>query len=118
MSKKRELTCIVCPRGCALTVDLADDGTVVAVAGNICKRGKVYAEAECTNPQRTVTSTVRCKDGEVVSVKTSGTVAKAIMFDVMKKINSVIAPDSVKIGDVIIENVCNSGVDVIATSNK
>jgi CxxC motif-containing protein len=118
MSKKRELTCIVCPRGCGLTVELSDGGDVLEIYGNLCKRGKVYAQAECTDPQRTVTSTVRCKDGEVVSVKTSGTVSKALMFDVMKRINTVVAPETVKIGDVIIENVCDCGVDVIATSNK
>ena len=118
MKMTRELTCIVCPRGCALKVELADDGAVISVCGNICKRGETYANNECTNPQRTVTSTVRCADGEVVSCKTSTTVPKALVFDVMKAINSVVAPASVSIGDVIIENVLGTGADVVITSNK
>ena len=52
----RSLTCIICPRGCLLEVELGEN---IAVSGNLCPRGKVYAENECTNPQRTVTSTVR-----------------------------------------------------------
>ena len=112
---KRELTCIVCPRGCALSVELSDSGEVVCVSGNLCKRGEVYAKNECTNPKRTVTSTVRCKNGSIVAVKTSDTVPKALMFDVMKEINRTIAEDNVSIGDVIIEDVCATGVSVVAT---
>lgn len=116
--KTRELTCIVCPRGCSLRVELSDDGAVLSVSGNICKRGAVYANDECTNPQRTVTSTVRCEDGEVVSCKTSTTVPKALVFDVMKEINAAVAPNDVKIGDVVISNILNTGADVIITSNR
>jgi CxxC motif-containing protein len=116
--KTRELTCIVCPRGCALKVELSDEGAVISVSGNICKRGETYANSECTNPQRTVTSTVRCEDGEVVSCKTSTTVPKALVFDVMKEINAAVAPNDVKIGDVVISNILNTGADVIITSNR
>ena len=113
--KKRELTCIVCPRGCGLAVELSDEGKVISVSGNICKRGVVYAENECTNPMRTVTSTVRCKGGAMVAVKTSTAVPKGQMSDIMNAINEATAPDDVKIGDVIIENVCGTGVAVVAT---
>ena len=116
MSKIRNLTCIVCPRGCQMTVTLGDDGKVEKVEGNACKRGVVYANDECTNPKRTVTSTVRCKSGAVVAVKTKDTVPKEKMFDVMSEINQVIASDDVKIGDVVIDNVAGTGVSVVATS--
>ena len=115
---KRELTCIVCPRGCALAVELAEDGSVLSVTGNACKRGAKYASDECTNPMRVVTSTVRCSDGEVVSCKTADSVPKALIFEVMNEINKTVAPESVKIGDVVIENVLETGVNVVVTSNK
>ena len=115
---KRELTCIVCPRGCPLTVELGEDGSVLSVSGNICPRGKNYAIDECTNPMRVVTSTVRCKDGAVVSCKTAASVPKSLVFEVMKVINTTLAPSEVKIGDVLIANVLDIGVDVVATSNK
>ena len=115
---KRELTCIVCPRGCTLCVELSDAREVISVSGNACKRGVVYAEAECVRPVRTVTSTVRCESGAVVAVKTSTTIPKELMFRVMEEINRAVAKDDVKIGDVIIKNVCDTGADVIATANK
>ena len=118
MSKIRNLTCIVCPRGCQMVVALSDSGAVENVEGNFCKRGVAYANDECTNPKRTVTSTVRCKSGAVIAVKTKDTVPKDKMFDVMSEINKAVADDDVKIGDVIIENVCGTGVSVVATSNN
>ena len=118
MAKERLLTCIVCPRGCQLKVTLTDDGKVEAISGNFCKRGVSYANDECTNPKRTVTSTVRCKSGGVVPVKTANTIPKELIFEVMAEINRATAPDDVKIGDIIIENVCGTGVSVVATANK
>ena len=115
---KRELTCIVCPRGCSLVVELDDNGAVLSVSGNICKRGSVYANDECTNPMRVVTSTVRCEGGEVVSCKTSTSVPKALVFEVMKVINTTVAPAKVSVGDVLVKNVLNTGADIVATSNK
>ena len=118
MAKERLLTCIVCPRGCQMKVALSDDGKVEKVEGNFCKRGVTYANDECTNPRRTVTSTVRCKSGAVVAVKTDCTVPKDMMFRVMEEINKTVAEDKLKIGDIIIENVCDTGANVVATANS
>ena len=117
MESKRNLTCIVCPRGCQMVVTL-EDGKVVSVDGNFCKRGVTYANDECTNPKRTVTSTVRCKSGAVVAVKTDRTIPKGMMFEVMKAINNIVAEDELNIGDVVIENVCGTGANVVATANS
>ena len=116
MMKERKLTCIVCPKGCELSVTFDAEGKISDISGFTCPRGKEYAYAECTAPVRTVTTTVRCKDGEVVSVKTNKPVPKEKIFEVMAEINSVIAQNSVKIGDVIIKNVCGTDADVVATS--
>ena len=72
---KRELTCIVCPIGCSLSVDI-EDGKVVDVKGNTCPRGKTYAENECVSPVRTITTSVACKTGEMLSVKTDRPIPK------------------------------------------
>ncbi len=116
--KERRLTCIVCPKGCDLRVVFAGDGSITEISGYTCPRGKDYAYSECTSPVRTVTSTVRCKDGEVVSVKTSSPIPKEKMLEVMKEINSAVAENNVKIGDVIIENVLGTGADIVSTSNR
>jgi CxxC motif-containing protein len=117
INMERILTCIVCPRGCQLTA-VVRDGKVTEVTGNACKRGVTYAENECTNPVRTVTSTVKCEDGGIVAVKTDSTVPKHLVFEVMREINRIRAKNDVKIGDVIIENVLELGTNVVATSNK
>ena len=67
----RELTCIVCPKGCQMKAEL-ENGVVTAVEGFTCPRGKQYAIDECTHPMRTVTSTVRTDNGGVIPVKTGG----------------------------------------------
>ena len=116
--KERNLTCIVCPRGCSLTVSFDESGKIAEITGYGCKRGITYAENECTHPVRTVTSTVKCKSGAIISVKTNATVPKEKVFEVMSEINKTRADDETSIGDVVIKNVCSLGVDVIATSNK
>ena len=118
MSKIRKLTCIVCPRGCEMEVTLGDGGEVISVSGNACKRGAAYANDECTHPRRTVTSTVRLEDGSPLAVKTSSTVPKEKVFEVMAEINRAVAKRGTKIGDVIIEDVCGTGVSVVATANS
>ena len=117
MIKERNLTCIVCPRGCALTVKFDEEGKVASVSGNACKRGVTYAENECTHPVRTVTTTVRCENGEVIPVKTTCPIPKEMMMDIMKAINTTVAKNGLKVGDVVIEKVCATDADVVATAD-
>ena len=112
---KRYLTCIVCPMGCSLEAEL-DGDKFVSVKGNTCLRGADYAKSECTNPMRTVTSTVKCENGDVVAVKTDRAIPKNKVFECMELINKTVAALPVSVGDVIIENVF--GCNVIATQNK
>ncbi|MEE1304849.1 MAG: DUF1667 domain-containing protein [Agathobacter sp.] len=112
----RELTCIGCPLGCALTVTLEND-EVVSVTGNTCKRGDDYARKEVTHPTRIVTSTVLVEDGEIpmVSVKTQNDIPKEKIMDIMKEINALRVKAPVHIGDVLLEDICGTGVNLIAT---
>lgn len=112
---ERKLTCIVCPLGCQLTVEL-NGREVVKVEGNTCPRGAEYARNECTNPQRTVTSTVRTEDGGLVSVKTDRPIPKEKMAECMALINKAVAKLPVSIGDVILPDVFGS--NIVATQNK
>lgn len=112
---EKKLTCIVCPLGCQLTVKL-NGKEVVEVTGNTCPRGAEYARNECTNPQRTVTSTVRCENGGLVSVKTDRPIPKEKMAECMEIINKAVAKCPISIGDVIVSGVFGS--NVVATQNK
>ena len=112
---QREMTCIICPRGCTLTVEL-EDKKVFSVKGNACKRGTDYAVAECTAPTRTLTTTVMTENGEVVAVKSNKAVPKELLFDCMNEINACVAPANVKQGDVVIANLLDTGADIVVTS--
>ena len=89
---QRELTCICCPVGCALTVTIEGDNSVT-VTGNRCPRGAAYGEKEVTNPTRIVTSTDDC----------------------MKALADVTVAAPIHVGDVIVENVADTGVNIVAT---
>ena len=112
----RELTCIVCPRGCALRVEI-EEGKELAVTGNACPRGLQYAIDECTHPMRTITSTVRAENGTVIPVKTDRTIPKEKMFECMVEINKAVATLPAHVGDVVIENVLGTGANVVITAN-
>ncbi len=115
-----ELICISCPLGCPLKVETDNEGKVLSVTGNTCKRGEDYGRREVTAPTRTVTSTVRLKGGTgpVVSVRTRQDVPKSKIFAVMEEIRRTVVTAPVHIGDVVIPNIAGTGVDLIATADR
>ena len=114
----KEMICIVCPMGCHLT---DDDSNLedIKVTGNTCARGPKYAREECTCPKRMVTSVVKVKGGEIamVSVKTSDSIKKELIFEALETLKDVVVEAPVKIGDVVVKDVLGTGVDFIATKN-
>ena len=113
---QKELTCICCPVGCNLSVTVADDSSVT-VTGNRCPRGAAYGEKEVTHPTRIVTSTVRVAGypDTVVSVKTASDIPKGKINDCMKALAGGTATAPIHVGDVILENVADTGVNIVAT---
>lgn len=116
--KVHTITCIGCPVGCEMTVTVLEDQTIT-VEGNECNVGANYGPKEVTNPVRMITSIVYVEGGTeaVVSVKTQTEVPKPLKLDVAKALKNVTVMAPVKIGDIIVENVLGTGVDIIATSN-
>ena len=115
-TEERRLTCIICPKGCSLRVHL-EAGRVTLVEGNHCKRGAQYAEKEVTNPTRTVTTTIPIRGGceKILSVKTRTDIPKAKVQACVQALKNVTAEAPVQIGDVILSDVAETGVDIIAT---
>jgi len=116
--EKRELTCIGCPLGCLVTVEL-DGDTITDISGYTCPRGRNYAEQEVRNPTRIVTSTVKVVGGkkERVACKTASDIPKDKIADVMREINAAEVQAPVVIGEVLIHDVAGTGVDVVATAH-
>ena len=106
------LICIVCPRGCHLEVDENNN-----VKGNFCPRGKIYALNEITHPTRTITSTLKVEDGTInrVPCVTSKPIPKEKIFDIMNYLHQTSVKAPIAIGQILITNILNLGVDIIAT---
>ncbi|MBM7711605.1 DUF1667 domain-containing protein [Enterococcus xiangfangensis] len=111
----KNFICIMCPKGCHLTVDETND---YKVSGHSCNKGVKYGKAEATNPVRVVTSTIRVNGGNsaLCSVKTTDGIPKTAVLEAMKTINTIQLQAPVNIGDVAIENLLNTGIDVVTTS--
>ncbi|MCQ2489560.1 MAG: DUF1667 domain-containing protein [Clostridia bacterium] len=115
---ERNLICIACPRGCAIKVTLDDNKEVVNIEGATCKNGEEYARNEVTHPMRNLTSTIKVTGGiaNVAPVRTNGDIPKELLFDAMKVINQASVAAPVHVGDVVIPNILDTGIDVIATN--
>lgn len=108
----RDLTCIICPRGCHLHID--DE---LNVTGNACPRGAAYAKQEVLDPRRTLTSTVKCK-GKLLSVcpvKSAEALPKDKIFAAMEEINAITLTPPVHLGDVIKKDLAGTGIALLAT---
>lgn len=109
-----ELICIVCPRGCHLHVDEAQN---YAVTGNACPRGAEYGVQEFRCPVRTLTSTVVLRGGthRRLPVRTSRPIPKQKITDAMAVINQLQVEAPVRAGQVLCQDISSTGADLIAT---
>lgn len=99
-------------------MDVAVEGDKVTVTGHTCPRGEAYAKAEVTNPTRMVTGLVRVAGmRKPLPVKTRSAVPKAKIDAVLFALHQATVQLPVKIGDVIIPNVADTGIDIVATAN-
>lgn len=115
---KTDMICIACPIGCSMEVEPVVNGTTTyKVTGYKCPRGKEYAIKEMTNPTRMVTSTVVIEGAHLprLPVRTSQAIPKDKIFECMKVLDSLKVKAPIKAGDIIIENVCGSDSDIVAT---
>ena len=110
MSDVRRLTCIRCPRGCQLEA-VVEGGSVASVTGNGCPRGAVYAADEVCHPMRCVTTTV-VVDGSPLD---AGGAPREKVADVVRALSDVRLTSPVHVGDLVLADVCGTGVSVVAT---
>ena len=110
------LICIVCPKGCHLAVD-EENGCKVTGFG--CPRGEEYGKKEMTNPTRVITSTVKISGGihKRLPVKTNRDIPKGLIHDAMALLDAVELTAPVKVGDVVVKDICGTGADWVASRN-
>lgn len=109
------LICICCPKGCRL--EITESNGDLTIKGASCPRGVPYAKSEILDPKRFITSSVRCLDDNFqrCPVKTSAEVPKAKIDEVIQAIQGHSISLPVKVGDILLENVANTGIDVVCT---
>ncbi len=115
----KQMTCIVCPIGCRMSIEM-EDGVILNITGNTCKKGYAYAQEELTAPKRVLTSTVFASIGgksAYVPVKTEKPIPKELLFKAMEGINCFTLSKSVKLGDTVIEDIAGTGVKLLATND-
>ena len=116
MTEQQVITCINCPVGCRMTVTLNEKKEVISVQGNTCARGDKYARQECTLPLRMITAVIPAENSAVpLSVKTAEPVPKRLIGDVMAQLKQVRVSAPVALGQVVLPDVCGTGVPIIAT---
>ena len=110
---KRSMICIVCPVGCHLEVD----EQTLEVTGNRCPRGDAYGKKELTDPRRMLTSTVKVNSQlqRRLPIKTTDDIPKGLLFKAMEEINKITVQVPVNTGDILLENILDTGVDIVST---
>ena len=113
-NKDTNVTCILCPIGCEIRVNIKD---LSIIDGAKCKRGIEYSKNEIINPKRTITTSILVKNGDLplVSVKTSKPIPKNKIFKILEIIKKKSVDAPIKIGEIIIENILDTGSDIVAT---
>lgn len=112
----RKLICIVCPIGCNLEIH-HDEHEILSLQGNLCARGAEYAEKELFHPERTLTTNVRVRNGEMplASVRSTEPIPKELIVDVVRELKRMGLEAPVEFGQIVMQDVRGTGVDVVVT---
>lgn len=118
MKKERAFTCIVCPNGCVIETQI-EDGKLLSITGNKCKRGEEYVQQELADPRRMIATTVPIENASLplCSVRLNRPIPKREIFRVMREIDGVRLVAPVQIGQIVLKNVCGLDSDVIVTKD-
>ncbi|MCX7845949.1 MAG: DUF1667 domain-containing protein [Dictyoglomaceae bacterium] len=114
----KKFVCVQCPIGCKLIIEIRDDeNSIRNIEGYKCKRGVEYAEDEIRDPKRILTTSIKVIGGELplVSVKTDKPISIKYIKDVMNVIKNYKIKAPIKRGDIIIQNIVNTKVNIVAT---
>jgi len=117
MGKKVEITCISCPMGCDVELEIDDNDQIECIEGNNCKAGEKYVRNEYYNPTRILPTTARVKNGvlPLVPVKSKNPLPKGLLKKAMVEIAKVELEAPINLGDIVIENILDTGVNIVTT---
>ncbi|MHA1720488.1 MAG: DUF1667 domain-containing protein [Promethearchaeota archaeon] len=114
---EKDIVCVICPNSCRLKVTQDIETKEINVEGNLCPRGKKYGISEFSNPVRMLITTMRIENGKlpVIPVRSVEAIPKHLLLDAIKIVNDTYCTAPIKMGDVLIENILNTKIPVIAS---
>jgi len=117
-TETREIVCILCPVGCKINVEIKD-GEVTRIENAECKRGIDYSVQEVKSPVRDFFTTIRVKGGRIplLSVRSTKPVPKDMLMAYASELARIVVSAPVRLGDTIVENILESGIDIVATKD-
>lgn len=115
---KKEIICTVCPIGCNIIVE-GEGENITSINGYQCNRGLEYGKNEFAHPVRILTTIVKVENSStpLLPVRSNKPIPKELLMECMEKIKEVKLTSPIKSKSVIISNICDSGVDIIATAS-
>ena len=119
-ASRTRMICIVCPVGCELEVEVNEDRSrIVQIKGFKCPKGEEYAIREVTDPRRILMTVVRVRGGHlpIVSVKTVEPIPRGRLADATREISRMVVDAPVRVGDIVVSDLLDTGVSVVATNN-
>ena len=112
---KQEFICTICPQSCEIATEKSDD--ILQIFGNKCDNGVVFAEQEIFDPQRVLTTTVKLSTGGLLPVRSSGTVKKRDLKELVKQLKSIVVTPPIEVGDIIFSVAGEFSVEVVAADH-
>lgn len=115
---EKKITCTVCPVGCEITV-VGEEENITSVEGFTCVRGERYARAEFVHPVRILTTTVKtsCKEMPLLAVRSREPLPKELVAKCVEALKEVVVSAPVMVHDVVYSDICDTGIDVVASTN-
>ena len=119
MAKKTEIICIMCPKACRIRLTVDNEDNITEVSNHQCKEGEKYAVAEYKFPGRVLTTTLLVEGSarKLLPVRTNKPIPKSKLMEVMYFLCDLKVKPPIKIGQVVVTNIMDTGSDLIATSN-
>ena len=116
---EKEIICVICPNSCRLTVSEEKDTKEIKVEGHLCPRGKKYGISEYSNPVRMLITTMRIEDGKlpIIPIRSTEAIPKSLLLDAVKIVNEEHCIAPIKMGEILIDNILNTGISVVASRN-
>jgi len=115
---KKHFTCVICPIGCEIDVEL-QDSNVISIEGSKCAKGKEFVSQELEEPMRILTTTVRVKGAKwaMLPVRTDKPIPKRLLFSMIEELAGIELQAPINVSDVIIRDIAGTEANIVATRN-